>query len=93
VRIVRNVPWWGLVSSAAAPVLLVGGWSGAARLQPQPVDPVGDDADLRGSRDLLVAVNPQPAHGGDGHRTAATPLGGFPGRIAKTITQAGASDG
>jgi len=26
VRIVRNVPWWGLVSSAAAPVLLVGGW-------------------------------------------------------------------
>jgi len=38
-------------------------------------------------------VNPQPAHGGDGHRTAATPLGGFPGRIAKTITQAGASAG
>jgi hypothetical protein len=36
------VPWWGLVSSAAAPVLLVGGWSGAARLQPQPVDPVAD---------------------------------------------------
>jgi len=42
VRIVRNVPWWGLVSSAAAPVLLVGGWSGAARLQPRPVDPVAD---------------------------------------------------
>jgi hypothetical protein len=32
----------GLVSSAAAPVLLVGGWSGAARLQPQPVDPAAD---------------------------------------------------
>ena len=41
-RIVRNVPWWGRVSSAAAPVLLVGGWSGAARLQPRPVDPVAD---------------------------------------------------
>jgi Protein of unknown function (DUF998) len=42
VRIVRNVPWWGLVSSAAAPVLLVGGWTAAARLQPRPVDPVAD---------------------------------------------------
>ena len=39
---VRNVPWWGLVSSAAAPVLLVCGWTTAARLQPLPVDPVVD---------------------------------------------------
>jgi hypothetical protein len=39
---VRNVPWWGLVSSAAAPVLQVAGWTEAARLQPQPVDPVAD---------------------------------------------------
>jgi hypothetical protein len=107
VRIVRNVPWWGLVSSAAAPVLLVGGWSGAARLQPQPVDPVADTVSALaavGAADrwvmtltfalvgvcyivtgialrlagaagrlilaagaaagMLVAVNPQPAHGG-----------------------------
>jgi hypothetical protein len=42
VRIVRNVPWWGLVSSVAAPVLLVGGWTDAARLQLRPVDPVAD---------------------------------------------------
>ena len=42
VRTVRNVPWWGLVSSAAAPVLLVAGWTAAARLQPWPVDPVAD---------------------------------------------------
>ena len=106
-RIVRNVPWWGLVSSAAAPVLLVGGWSGAARLQPQPVDPVADTVSALaavGAADrwvmtltfalvgvcyivtgialrpagaagrlilaagaaagMLVAVNPQPAHGG-----------------------------
>jgi hypothetical protein len=42
VRTVHNVPWWGLVSSAAAPALQVGGWTGAARLQPQPVDPVTD---------------------------------------------------
>jgi Protein of unknown function (DUF998) len=33
VVIVRAVPWWGVVSSAAAPVLMVGGWTVAARLQ------------------------------------------------------------
>ena len=31
---VRGVPWWGLASSAVAPVLLIGGWTVAARLQP-----------------------------------------------------------
>jgi hypothetical protein len=31
---VRGVPWWGVVSAAAAPVLLVGGWKLAAALQP-----------------------------------------------------------
>ena len=30
----RGVPWWGVVSAAAAPVLLIGGWTIAARLQP-----------------------------------------------------------
>jgi hypothetical protein len=34
VVVVRGVRWWGLVSSAAAPVLLVGGWTVAAGLQP-----------------------------------------------------------
>ena len=28
-----HVPWWGLVSAAAAPVLLIGGWTLAARRQ------------------------------------------------------------
>ncbi len=32
--VVRGVPWWGVVSSAVAPVLLVGGWTVAAGLQP-----------------------------------------------------------
>jgi len=36
---VRDVPWWGVVSSAAAPVLLVSGWTAAASLQPR-FDPV-----------------------------------------------------
>lgn len=30
----QRVPWWGLVSSAAAPAALIGGWTIAARLQP-----------------------------------------------------------
>jgi hypothetical membrane protein len=38
---VRDVPWWGVVSSVAAPVLLVVGWTAAASLQPH-FDPVRD---------------------------------------------------
>ena len=46
------MPLWGVVTSAAAPVLLVAGWTIAARLQPEGFDPVsqtiselaGDDA-------------------------------------------------
>ncbi len=37
----RGVPWWGVVSSAAAPVLMVGGWTVAAGLQ-RSFDPVAD---------------------------------------------------
>jgi hypothetical membrane protein len=36
----ERVPWWGLVSSAAAPVLLIGGWSLAANRQAEPFDSV-----------------------------------------------------
>lgn len=38
--LVRRVPWWGLVSSAAAPLLLIGGWTVAAAAQPMPFDAV-----------------------------------------------------
>lgn len=38
----RGVPWWGVISSAAAPVLLIGGWTVAARLQPRSFNPVAD---------------------------------------------------
>jgi hypothetical membrane protein len=31
---VRDVPWWGVASSVAAPVLLISGWTVAAGLQP-----------------------------------------------------------
>jgi hypothetical protein len=35
-----RVPWWGLVSSVTAPVLLIGGWTVAAGVQPVPFDAV-----------------------------------------------------
>jgi hypothetical membrane protein len=38
----ERVPWWGLVSSAAAPVLLIGGWTVAASLQPDSFDSTSD---------------------------------------------------
>ena len=38
----RSVPWWGVVSSVAAPLLMVAGWSVAAALQPHHVDPVAE---------------------------------------------------
>jgi len=39
VVIVRGVPWWAVVSSAAAPVLMVAGWTVAAGLQ-RSFDPI-----------------------------------------------------
>lgn len=36
----ESVPWWGLASSAAAPVLLIGGWTLAAQRQRAGFDPV-----------------------------------------------------
>jgi hypothetical protein len=40
VVVVRGVPRWGVVSSAAAPVLMVAGWTVAAGLQPRSFNPV-----------------------------------------------------
>jgi len=34
----HRVPWWGLVSSIAPPVLLIGGWTVAAAIQPVHFD-------------------------------------------------------
>ena len=35
-----GVPWWGVISAAAAPLLLVIGWTVAAMLQPRPFDAI-----------------------------------------------------
>ena len=40
--IVQGVPWWGVASAAAAPVLMVAGWSVATGLQPRSFDPVAE---------------------------------------------------
>ena len=42
VVIVQRVPWWGVISSAGSPALLVSGSTVAARLQPRPFNPVAD---------------------------------------------------
>jgi hypothetical protein len=42
VVIVRAVPWWGVVSSATAPVLMAGGWTVAAGLQQYSYNQVAD---------------------------------------------------
>jgi hypothetical protein len=39
---VREVPRWGVLSSAAAPAVLAAGWTVAAFLQSRPYDPVAD---------------------------------------------------
>ena len=52
----RDVPWWGVVSSVAAPVLLVGGFTVAASLQPS-FNPVADTVSAlaaRGAADRWV---------------------------------------
>lgn len=38
----RSVPGWGVLTSTAAPVLLIGGWTLAAKLQPGGFDQVSD---------------------------------------------------
>lgn len=46
-----GVPWWGLVSALAAPLLLVAGWTIAATLQPQPFNAIA------GTVSALAAVS------------------------------------
>jgi hypothetical membrane protein len=45
------VPWWGLLSSLAAPLLLIGGWTVAAAAQPIPFDAVSRTISELAARD------------------------------------------
>lgn len=53
----QRVPWWGVIPAAAAPVLLIGGWTVAARLQPGSFNAVADTISAlaaRGATDRQV---------------------------------------
>ena len=55
------MPWWALVSSAAAPVVLIGGWTLAARRQPGGFDSTVQTISALAARDatdrwLMTAV-------------------------------------
>ena len=60
-----RTPWWGLVSSAAAPVLLIGGWTVAAQRQRGDFDPV------------VETISALAAHGADDRWLMTTALAGL----------------
>ena len=60
-----RTPWWGLVSSAAAPVLLIGGWTVAAGRQRGGFDPV------------VETISALGAHGADDRWLMTTALAGL----------------
>jgi len=59
------VAWWGLVSSAAAPVLLIGGWTVAAARQQGGFDPV------------VETISALAAYGADDRWVMTTALAGL----------------
>lgn len=59
------VAWWGLVSSAAAPVLLIGGWTVAAARQQEGFDPV------------VETISALAAYGADDRWVMTTALAGL----------------
>jgi Protein of unknown function (DUF998) len=60
-----RTPWWGLVSSAAAPVLLIGGWTLAAGRQRGGFDPA------------VETISALAAHGADDRSLMTTALAGL----------------
>jgi hypothetical membrane protein len=60
-----RTPWWGLVSSVAAPVLLIGGWTVAAGRQRGGFDPV------------VETISALAAHGADDRWLMTTALAGL----------------
>ena len=61
----QSVPWWGLVSSAAAPVLLIGGWTVAASRQQGAFDPA------------VETISALAAHGADDRWVMTAALAGL----------------
>lgn len=61
----RPTPWWGVLSAAAAPVLLVGGWTWAASRQRGGFDPA------------VETISALAAHGADDRWLMTTALAGL----------------
>jgi hypothetical protein len=62
----QDIPWWAKVSSAAAPVALIGGWTLAGARQRQPYDPVRDTISAlaaRGATDRWIMTSALAALG------------------------------
>ncbi len=80
-----RTPWWGLVSSLAAPVLLIGGWTWAASRQRGGFDPVVETISALAARDADDRWLMTTALAGLGacHLTTALALRGaaLPGRV------------
>ena len=84
----ERIPWWAQVSSTAAPVLLIGGWTLAASLQPPGYDPLRDTLSAlaaHGATDRWVMTS---AIAGLGVCHVITALGLRPARAAGRITLA-----
>ncbi|MBO0822346.1 MAG: DUF998 domain-containing protein [Actinobacteria bacterium] len=76
------LPWWGVASSLLAPVVLIGGWTVAADLQPQPFDAVRRSISALGAEGMpyrwviavaLIGVGVCHATTGFALRSAAEP--------------------
>ena len=76
VRVEESVPWWGVASATAAPVLLIGGWTLAASLQPDGYDAVTQTISALAGHDAADAVVMTAALVGVGasHLTTAAAL-------------------
>jgi Protein of unknown function (DUF998) len=73
----KPVPWWAVLSSACAPVLLIGGWQLAATRQPGGFDPVRETISALASRGATDAWIMTSALAGVGvcHTVTAAGLG------------------
>ncbi|MGH3833195.1 MAG: DUF998 domain-containing protein [Pseudonocardiaceae bacterium] len=71
----RTVPWWAVLSSSCAPVLLIGGWQLAAARQPGVFDPVSQ------------TISALAAHGATDRWIMSTALAGV--GVCHVITAAG----
>lgn len=85
----ERIPTWALASAGAAPVLLIGGWTLAAALQPAGYDAVRDTISAlaaRGAADRWVMTS---ALAGVGACHVVTAAGLRPARVAGRLVLAG----